>query len=134
VLLFIKKGHDDVAMEQLAEITTETLRNALQVLVAGGLLQLPKEGSDHTAVPVVWWKVTWEIVDTFCPGMWLELRGEHMESQVNQVSNTEVNEHRTIEETTEMYESVEENVAECQHRDESDIAHMPIDDSIDQSI
>ena len=34
VLLFIKRGHDDASMEQLAEITTETLRNALQVLVA----------------------------------------------------------------------------------------------------
>ena len=75
VLLFIKRGHDDPSMEQLAEITTETLRNALQVLVATNLLQLPpvQNGSAEDA-PIVWWKVTWEIVETFCPGMWTELR------------------------------------------------------------
>jgi hypothetical protein len=74
VLLFIKRGHDDPGMEQLAEITTETLRNALQVLVATELLQLPPvEGREDA--PVVWWKVTWEIVETFCPGMWAELKG-----------------------------------------------------------
>ena len=71
ILLFIKRGHDDTAMEQLAEITTETLRNALQVLVASGLLQLPAQQAEEA--PHVWWKVTWEIVETFCPGMWSEL-------------------------------------------------------------
>ena len=73
VLLFIKRGHDDPSMEQLAEITTETLRNALQVLVASGLLELPPTGGSTEEAPVVWWKVTWEIVETFCPGMWSEL-------------------------------------------------------------
>jgi hypothetical protein len=65
-------------MEQLAEITTETLRNALQVLVATGLLQLPSPeafAAEHPDFPV-WWKVTWEIVETFCPGMWDELKGD----------------------------------------------------------
>ena len=75
ILLFIKKGHDDVSMEQLAEITTETLRNALQVLVATGSLELPPLSTEAHEPPVVWWKVTWEIVETFCPGMWNELRG-----------------------------------------------------------
>ena len=76
VLLFIKRGHDDPAMEQLAEVTTETLRNALQVLVATNLLQLPPLNGPADEAPVVWWKVTWEIVETFCPGMWKELRVE----------------------------------------------------------
>ena len=78
ILLFIKRGHDDTSMEQLAEITTETLRNALQVLVATGLLQLPSPeafAAEHPDFPV-WWKVTWEIVETFCPGMWDELKGD----------------------------------------------------------
>ena len=81
ILLFIKRGHDDPSMEQLAEVTTETLRNALQVLLAGGLLEFPNVGppddcedTKNDASPV-WWKVTWEIVETFCPGMIQELRG-----------------------------------------------------------
>ena len=82
VLLFIKRGHDDPSMEQLAEVTTETLRNALQVLVAGGLLQLPRGEAANPDDPM-WWKVTWEIVETFCPGMWTELSGDsHEKSDV----------------------------------------------------
>jgi hypothetical protein len=67
ILLFIKRGHDDASMEQLAEITTETLRNALQVLVASNILGLPPVAAEEGSP--VWWKVTWEIVDSFCPGM-----------------------------------------------------------------
>ena len=75
ILLFIKRGHDEPSLEQLAEITTETLRNALQVLLAANLLQLPVAETD-----VVWWKVTWEIVETFCPGIWTELR-DHLQDE-----------------------------------------------------
>jgi hypothetical protein len=89
ILLFIKRGHDDPSMEQLAEITTETLRNALQVLIASGLLQLPVDNPPEDVMPV-WWKVTWEIVDTFCPGMWDELKGEseHAEQPKTEVQDT----------------------------------------------
>jgi hypothetical protein len=67
ILLYIKRGHDDVAMEQLAEITTETLRNALSVLVAADILGLPQAAAIDGSP--VWWRVTWEIVESFCPGM-----------------------------------------------------------------
>lgn len=86
ILLFIKRGHDDPSLEQLAEITTETLRNALQVLVATSLLQLPPlPSAESCEPPVVWWKVTWEIVETFCPGIWTELR-DHLEAETQQPS------------------------------------------------
>ena len=63
ILLFIKRGHD--GLDQLAEVTTETLRNMLQVLLTVGLIKFPNENPEG----IVWWKVTWEIVETFCPGM-----------------------------------------------------------------
>ena len=70
ILLFIKRGHDEPGMEQLGEVVTETLRNTLQVLLASNLLEFPNSQREN---PPVWWKVTWEIVETFCPGMIDEL-------------------------------------------------------------
>lgn len=94
ILLFIKRGHEDPSLEQLAEVTTETLRNALQVLLASSLLELPPvEDTDASATessPVIWWKVTWEIVETFCPGLWTELR-DHLDSQSKQAVEVEDN-------------------------------------------
>jgi len=78
ILLFIKRGHDDPSMEQLAEITTETLRNALQVLVAAQILGAPgitEDTHDSSGNNPVWWKVTWDIVESFCPGMTEDLLG-----------------------------------------------------------
>jgi hypothetical protein len=69
ILLFIKRGNDDAEMEQLAEIAIETMRNALQVLLASNLLKFEDENTESPA----WWKVTWESVETFCPGMLAEL-------------------------------------------------------------
>merc|ERR1719214_375222 len=66
-MLFIKQG-TDVHDAELEEIGTETLKNLLCILINAKLIGfVPAKEEPTTEVPV-WWRMTWESIELFCPG------------------------------------------------------------------
>mmetsp|Transcript_35762 Transcript_35762/g.80384 ORF Transcript_35762/g.80384 Transcript_35762/m.80384 type:complete len:1658 (+) Transcript_35762:107-5080(+) len=79
LLLFVKQG-TDASCEELSEVATESLKNVICVLLNAGLLQYVPPGAGKRgsaqALPagvLMWWKVTWESIEGFCPGLGEEL-------------------------------------------------------------
>mmetsp|Transcript_83385 Transcript_83385/g.223070 ORF Transcript_83385/g.223070 Transcript_83385/m.223070 type:complete len:1655 (+) Transcript_83385:37-5001(+) len=79
LLLFVKQG-TDASCEELSEVATESLKNVICVLLNAGLLQYVPPGAGQRGgaqgLPpgvLMWWKVTWESIEGFCPGLGEEL-------------------------------------------------------------
>ncbi|CAE7228164.1 GBF1, partial [Symbiodinium natans] len=87
MLQFIKRGSDDRDAE-LEEVSTETLKNLLGVLVSTNVLGFvsPKAAQPNdTASRPVWWQMTWDCIEVFIPGF-----GEDFSRSVLGTSTAEV--------------------------------------------
>jgi hypothetical protein len=73
VLLAVKRGSDAQVDDGLYDVVTENLKNTLQLLVQANVIDFPATATTPTSEPV-WWKVTWDSVAMFCPGLVDEIR------------------------------------------------------------
>ncbi|CAD7926191.1 unnamed protein product [Amoebophrya sp. A120] len=87
LILVLHKQGRDTRDEVLAELTLETLKNVIRVLLEGELLMFTttppgsgqeggtssKSGGNNEQV---WWRVTWENIENLCPGFRTQLQEE----------------------------------------------------------
>jgi hypothetical protein len=73
IILAAKRDQDEGGSSSLFEVMSEMLKNTLQLLVSAKVIRLLPLPPDADPAPV-WWKMTWESVSLFCPGLVDEIR------------------------------------------------------------